>query len=246
MLTFEYGIFARNGFSSLYLDNFGYSLTSILAYFVAYLLFGALSLRKTKEELMNGWIGKMYVGVFGLFVSTIAGHLQSQILFSGIQLLKMDLSVDVYSRTSYVMAYLLFFVIMGLQVWCLFKIITIYKKKKAVEMSGLRNDRAVVERSTIPANNVISESMQPSIDDRWNETKYAMLFDSFKDTSKHSFLFTYWMQFYKYSLHPSDLAVPECASLAMSIDRYSGNHLLTDHSHNQAVQREKCSLGILF
>ena len=38
--------------------------------------------------------------------------------------------------------------------------------------------------------------MPPSVDDRWNEMKYAMLFDSFKDTSKHSFLFAYWMQLY--------------------------------------------------
>ena len=140
MLTFEYGIFARNGFSSLYLDNFGYSLTSLLAYFVVYLLFGALSLRRTKEELMNGRIGKIYISVFGLFVSTIAGHLQSQILFSGIQLLKLDSSVDAYSRISYAMAYLLFSVIMGLQVWCLFKIITIYKKKmEAIKADALKN-----------------------------------------------------------------------------------------------------------
>ena len=197
MLIFEYGIFARNGFSSLYLDNFGYSLTSILAYFALYLLFGALSLRKTKEELINGWIGKIYIAVFGLFVSTIAGHLQSQILFSGIQLLKADLSVDVYSRISFVMGYLLFSIIIGLQILCLFKVNTIYNKKmKVIEANSLRDDRIISGRSVVPVNNSISETTQPSIDDRWNEMKYAMLFDSFKETSKHSFFFTYWMQLY--------------------------------------------------
>ena len=36
----------------------------------------------------------------------------------------------------------------------------------------------------------------PSVDDRWIEKKYAMFFDSFKETTKHQFFFTYWMTLY--------------------------------------------------
>ena len=107
MLTFEYGIFARNGFSSLYLDNAGHSLAETMAYFAAYLLIAVITLRRTKEKLMSGWIGKIYVAVFGLFASTLAGRFQSQILFAVIQLLKPDLLVDAYSIISYIMAYLM-------------------------------------------------------------------------------------------------------------------------------------------
>ena len=201
MLTFEYGIFDRNGLSSLYLDNAGHSLAETMAYFAAYLLIGAFSLRRTKEELINGWIGRTYVAIFGLFASTLAGHFQSQILFAVIQLLKPDLLVDAYTITSHITAYFVFCAVIGLQLVCFFKVRAIFNKKTAAEKvdspenNGNINGRRA-ETRPIPANNLISETIPPSIDDKWDEMKYAMFFDSFKDTSKHSFFFTYWMTLY--------------------------------------------------
>ena len=197
MITFEYGIFARNGFSSLYLDNIGHSLTEIMAYFAAYLLFEVISLRRTKEELMNGRVGKIYVSILGLFVSTIAGRFQSHILFAVIQLFKIDLFVDIYPRISYVMAYLLLSVAIGLQLICFFKVRAIfYIKVKVNKLDDSENSKIANDINIIPVNNFLSEATQPDTDDRWKEMKYSMFFNSFKETCKHSFFFTYWMTLY--------------------------------------------------
>ena len=197
MLTFEYGIFARNGLSSLYLDNIGHSLTEIMAYLMLYLLFGAISLRRTKEELLNGRVGRIYVGILGLFISTIAGRFQSHILFVVIQILKIDLFVDIYPRISYVMAYFLFSVVIGLQLLCFFKVRAIFSiKVKVDKLDDSENSKIANDISAIPVNNFLSETTQPNPDERWKEMKYSMFFNSFKETCKHSFFFTYWMTAY--------------------------------------------------
>ena len=197
MLIFEYEVFEQNQMSSLYLDNYGDSLTGVMAFFAIYLLCGIKSLTKTKEELMSCRIGKIYVGIFGLFISTLTGGIQSQILYSVIQLLRPDLFADRYSRISYFTAYLLFSVTLGLQTLCFFTVNTILNKKmKIIKAKRLRNRRIRSNRRALRINNPIAAIIPPSTDDRWKEMKYAMFFDPFKETSKHSFLFGYWITLY--------------------------------------------------
>ena len=196
MLTFQYGIFEQNQFSSLYLDNVGNSVVGIMVYSLIYFVLGIISLTKTKEQLMNTRVGKVYVSVFGLFISTIAGQTQSQVLFSAIQLIRFDLFVDLYTRISYIMAYLLS-AVLGIQIWCFFKVKTIFDKKtKIIEVNVPNNVRVRSHIYGITINNLSEITASPSIDDRWNEMKYAIFFDTYKETSKHSFFFNYWMTLY--------------------------------------------------
>ena len=223
MLILEYGVFEKNQMSSLYLDNYGDSITGIMVYSVLSSIFGVMSITKTKEELMNGRIGKIYNVVFGLFVSTISGNIQSQILYSTIQLLRLNLFVDLYSRMSYLVAYLLLSVVVGLQILCFLKVMTIFKKKiEVIKAKRLKDRRMRNNRRTLSMNNFVAVTMPPSVDDRWDETKYAMFFDSFKETSKHSFVFTYWMTVYSaiyilLILSLQSLPVLQCLSITILV-----------------------------
>ena len=223
MLTLEYGIFEQNGFSSLYLDNYGDSITGIMIYFALFLLFGIASLYKTKEELVTCRTGKIYAGIFGLFVSTISGGIQSQTLYFAIQFLKVDLFVDLYSRISYFTAYLLFSVAIGVQLICFFKVITIFNKKiEVIETERLRKSRIRKSRFAIPVNNFLEIAIPLSTDDVWNEKKYSMFFNSFKESSKHSFLFTYWITLYNIIyilliLSLQNLPVLQCLSILVLV-----------------------------
>ena len=223
MLIFKYGEFEHNQVSPLYLDNYGDSITGIMVYFTIYSIFGVMSLTKTKEELMNGRIGKIYIAVFGLFVSTISGSIQSQLLYFLLQFLRLNLFVDLYSRMSYLVAYLLFSAAVGLQTLCFLRVMVIFKKKmKAIEFKSLRDRRDTSYRVALPIDNFMAETMPLSVDDRWDETKYAMFFDSFKEASKHSFAFTYWMTVYSaiyilLILFLQNLPVLQCLSITIIV-----------------------------
>ena len=222
-LIFEYGIFEQNQLSSLFLDNYGDSLTGFMVYLAIYLFCAAISLAKTKEKLLNCRIGRIYVAVFGLFVSTISGGIQSQILFSAIQFLEMDLLIDVYSRISYITAYLFLCVTVGLQALCFFEVMKIFNKKmKVIKAERLRKRRIRRERSSEPRDNLRTGTDQPSVDDIWKEKKYEIVFNSFKETNKHSFFFTYWMMLYDIIyivliLALQNIPVFQCLSLVILI-----------------------------
>ena len=199
MLYFEYGAFEQNNLSSLYLDNYGDSITGLMAHFTIFLLLGLFSLTKTKEELMSCRAGKFYITFFGLTLSTICGGIQTQIIVSAIQLLRPDLFVNFYSMISYFVAYFMILAAIGLQIICFFKLKNIFDKKmKVMEAERLKKARIRNRRRTISMDNflVVVPQPPPSVDDRWDEAKYAMFFDCFKETSKHSFFFGYWMTLY--------------------------------------------------
>ena len=198
-LIFEYGVFEQNQLSSLFLDNYGDSLTVFMVYLAIYLFCAAISLTKTKEKLLNCRIGRVYVVVFGLFVSIVSGNIQSQLLFSTIQFLEMDLLINVYCRISYVTAYLVFMCDNRTTSTLFFGEVTkiFNKKMKAIKIERFRKRRSRRERSSDTSEIILlTVAAQPSVDDRWTEKKYAIVYNSFKETSKHSFFFTYWMILY--------------------------------------------------
>ena len=134
-----------------------------------------------------------------------------------------------YPRISYVMAYLLFSATIGLQLLCFYKVRSIFnkktqaKKEDSPEEDSPEDGEVASDLSAIPANNFLeTATIQPSIDDRWIEMKYAMFFNSFKETSKHAFFFTYWITLYNILyilliLSLQDVPVFQCLSIIILV-----------------------------
>mgnify|MGYP000877969813 CR=1 FL=1 len=168
-LVFNYGIFEKNHFSALYLDNNGDFLTEIFIYGGICLLTGVISPCMIKENLARTRIGKVYAITTGLLLSNVFGHIQTLTLFSLIQILKVSLVVDAYSGVGYFLAYLTLTSVVALYILCFFKLKAIFEKK-APELEPLKKEA-----------------------DEWNETKYEMLYEDFKESSRSSFFFSYWI-----------------------------------------------------
>jgi hypothetical protein len=172
-LVFKYGIFEKNQMSSLYLDNYGDSLTQNMIYLGVCLLAIVLSKCTRTENLVTSVFGRFYAIALGMFLSNVFGQIQSQILFSTLQILKTNLLLNFYSGASYFMAYFTMTSIIGLQIFTFFKLKTIFASKE--RLKKLHN-----------------QDIQDDLKARWTEKRFELLFDSFKEGNKYTFFFTYW------------------------------------------------------
>ena len=177
-VVFNYGIFEKNQFSALYLDNNGDFLTELLGYGCAWFLTGVICSITVKENLARTKIGKVYAITIGLIFSNVFGHVQTLTLFSLIQILKISLVVDAYTGISYILAYLTLTSVAGLYVLCFIKLKAIFDKKFKSKYT-IRSSREL-------------EAFKDEKDE-WNEMKYEMLYEDFNETSPSSFFFAYWI-----------------------------------------------------
>ena len=180
--VFNYGIFEKNQFSALYLDNNGDFLVELFIYGVLYLMAGIISIRKRKENLSRTRIGKFYAITTGLFLSNMFGHIQTLTLFSLIQMLKVSLVVDAYTRVSYLLAYLTLTTVAALYILCFFKLKAIFENKSKPKYTIWKRRGRPYGRKSLK-----------NEDNEWNEMKYEMIFGDFKETNRSSFFFTYWV-----------------------------------------------------
>jgi hypothetical protein len=143
-LVFNWGIFQKDQISSLYLDNYGDSMTEVMIYAGIYLTTSLFKFLSKTNKLVDSFARKAYLTAFSLLVSNILGILQGQILFSILQIIRMDLFLDKYSRLSLITGYLTLSICLGLLFFCFFRLENIYNNKKRlksrlVEIS--RNDK---------------------------------------------------------------------------------------------------------
>jgi hypothetical protein len=177
LLIFPWGIFQKNQISSLYFDNFGGTLTEIMIHLSLLLAIGGFALTQTIERLSKSFVGRTYATIFSFFASDIFGTLQSQILFSLLQTLKVDLLLDTYSRLSFLMGYFSLTCSIGLISFCFFRVLTVFRRKKS-------NWRPTMSDQ---------EGISTYIQIKWFEKKYAFLFEDVKIRSKNRFLFAFWL-----------------------------------------------------
>ena len=178
LLTFNWGIFEDNQISSLYLDNFGDALTQMLFYFGIYALVALFTIRCQKERMLFSWIGKIHIIAFSFFGSTLFGAIQGQLLFSTIQILRMDLSSDKYSQLSLVTAYLTLALFLGFLTGGFFRLQSIWIAQKK-------------KRSNMVQTNL--DDREASLQDEWLEKKYEFMHGDFINEKQNQFLFLYWI-----------------------------------------------------
>lgn len=181
-IVFNFGIFEESEMSALFLDNYGDSLTEIMAYTAIFLIAAMFAVCKSKETLATSYIGRAYSIAVGLFLSNAFGQIQSQVLFGMIQLLKTSLLVDPYSICSYVVAWITLSSAFGVQIFCFVKLSEIFSFKEKSNMKQFASNTKEKEDSARRA--------------KWMELKYEMLFDSFEDDSKNQFFFSSWLGAY--------------------------------------------------
>lgn len=175
MIIFNWGIFKQNQISSLYFDNFGDALIELLAYVGVYILAVLLKLSSKMEKLIISWTGTIYVAAFSFLVSNVLGKIQSQILFSILQIIRMDLFIDTYSRMSLMIAYFTMSISVGLIIYCFHKLEIIFKNKGNKEKKELWG------------------KTNYGIQRRWIEKKYEFMFRDFKSDTANRFFFGFWV-----------------------------------------------------
>ena len=179
LLIFPWGSFRRSQISSLFLDNFGDTLTELVGQLVLYILMACVTCSMKIEKLNRSFTGKLYVIAFGLFASGIFGKLQSQLLYSILQMLKFNLLLDSYSIMSLLTGYLTLSFSIGLHVFCFFRMQSIFNNQASLEM----------RKSSTSDLRVSSIGTEPD----WSEKKYEFLFVDFKSSQKNHFFFAYWI-----------------------------------------------------
>ena len=177
LLIFPWGIFHTNQISSLYLDNYGDSLTAAMVNLGLFIIFGALALSQDTKKLTNSFLGKVYVTTFSLFTSTILGTIQSQLLFSILQLLKFDLLFDAYSVMSLLVGYFTLSFSIGLTIFCFFRTLTVFKRK-TIHWRPKISDKQGIKRY---------------IQIKWFEKKYEFLFQDLRSRNRRGFFFAFWL-----------------------------------------------------
>lgn len=182
-LILDWGIFKKNQISSLYLDNFGDSLTEMMIYITAFFLTLTFTFTSKIEKLIKSFAGKAYVTTFSFFLTNVFAKLQGQILhsvmqllFSFLQVLRMDQFVDTYLILSLLTGYLTLSVAVGLVFICYFKCRSIWENKEKLKYKR------------ITATNPIQKARY-----KWLEKKYGFLFGDFKENTANQFLFGFWV-----------------------------------------------------
>ena len=194
LLIFPWGIFETNQISSLFFDNFGDGLTEIMVYLGLYLLMAGVAYSIKVGRLSESLAGRLYATVFSFFAASFFGKLQSLLLYSIIQILRMNLLFDNYSRMSLLFGYFTPSFAIGLLVFCFFKLLAIFKTKnkpaRNIESVFSGGSTTILTRSTKIADEKGSSS---SGHIQWLEKKYEFLFDDYKDSQKIHFFFAYYL-----------------------------------------------------
>ena len=174
-LVFEWGVFEQSQISSLYLDNYGDSMTEILIYFGVYLLTFLFIIKKMPEELVTSFLGKVYALAFSFFYSNIFGSIQSQVLFSTLQLLSAKLTTEKYSGVSLFIGYFTLLLLIALLIGGFFRLrqVSLYTST----YSQVPNDI----------------SIEAKMKARWMRKKYEFMHEDFKHSTKHQAFFLYWI-----------------------------------------------------
>ena len=178
-LIFNWGVFEKNQISALYLDNVGDALTEMMIYTGFFLLALLFTLSSKTEPLSSSSLAsKAYVTAFSNLLGNMIGKIQSQILFAVIQIIKLNLFVDSYSRLSLFTAYLTTSILLGVLTLCFFRLQQIFQHKKS------SRDRKWI----------VSEDDQfKSTRIKWLEKKYEFLYGDFKSGQVNHFFFIYWI-----------------------------------------------------
>ena len=176
-IIFNWGIFHKNEISALFFDNFGDSLTEFMIYLGLFLLSVFITFTPKAKKLMGSFSEKAYITTFSFLVANIFGKIQSQILFSILQIIKTSFKFDVYSSLSLFTAISTTLVVLIVMVVCFFKL------KKIFNYQGH-------SRNAIPCNH---NSDRAILECKWLEKKYEFLIGDFKDSNKNQFFFAYWI-----------------------------------------------------
>ena len=177
LLIFPFGIFQTNQISSLFLDNFD-ALTETIARLGAFLLIACFTYSMRIEKLSHSMMGKLHVITFNFFASSLFGQFQSLLLYSILQILKLDLFLDSYSIISYLIGYLTLSLTIGLLVFCFFRVLSIFNNRNNREENSPQ----------IPSD---ESSLSIRNQTRWLKKKYEFLFDDFKKSQKKHFFFAF-------------------------------------------------------
>ena len=193
LLIFPWGIFETNQISSLFFDNFGDGLTEIMVHFGLFLFMAGITCTMQIGKLGESLAGRLYATVFSFFAANFFGKLQSLLLFSIMQILRMGLSLDAYSRMSLVFGYFTASFAIGLLVFCFFKLQMIFKNKNKPHSkteAGVSEGSIVMTRSIQAPDEKASSTIQRI---QWMEKKYEFLFEDYKDSQKIHFFFAYYL-----------------------------------------------------
>ena len=194
LLIFPWGIFETNQISSLFLDNFGDGLTEIMVYLGLYLLMAGVAYSIKVGRLSESLAGRLYATVFSFFAANFFGKVQSLLLFSIMQILRMDLFFDSYSRMSLLFGYFTTSFAIGLLVLCFFKLQVIFKNKNkppSPTEGGRSEDDLLKIRTTKTEAGENASKTNHQV--QWMEKKYEFLFEDYKDNKKTHFFFAYYL-----------------------------------------------------
>ena len=193
LLIFPNGIFQTNQISSLFLDNFGDGLTEIMVHLGLYLFMAGIICTMQIGKLGESLAGRLYATVFSFFAANFFGKVQSLLLFSIMQILRMDLFFDSYSRMSLLFGYFTTSFAIGLLVFCFFRMLTIFKNKN--KPASTTETVVSGENTTKTLYTHAADANLSSTDGQiqWLEKKYEFLFEDYKDTEKKHFFFAYYL-----------------------------------------------------
>ena len=205
--TFKWGIFETGQVSALYLDNLGDDLTQMMIYVGIYLIAVLFSLSSKIEHLVKSIGGTTYVAAFGFLVSNILGPLQTQVLFGMIQIINSNMNLDLYCKVSIFMAYLTMAIVFGLLFFGFFRVRRVYKKEQEerrklrmeMELELEKERERELEEKTDHGSpekketNSIQDKHGKHHDVKWIEKKYEFMFGDFKNKSRNTFFFAYWL-----------------------------------------------------
>ena len=171
-IIFNWGIFETDQISALFLDNFGDALTELMIYLGLFLLALLFKLFSKIKKRLHSFARKVYVTTFSFFMANILGKVQSQVLFALVQIVKLNLFFDTYSRLSLITGIATISILIGVLTYCFFQVLSVFKNRKASKnaVSRKNHDQCI-----------------------WLEKKYEFMIGDFKDWNKNQFFFAYWM-----------------------------------------------------
>ena len=193
LLIFPYGIFQTNQISSLFLDNFGDALTEIMIHLGMYLIMAGITYSIQIRKLSDSFVGRISVTVFSFFASGVIGKLQSELLYSVMQILKIDLFLDTYSRISFFTGYFIISFSIGLLIFCFFRALRIFQIRN-MNTSNHSEESKLKNRSHIKKIKKMNEpEMNIASSNKWLEKKYEFLYEDFNHSYKNQFFFGFWL-----------------------------------------------------
>ena len=224
LVIFPWGIFETNQISSLFLDNFGDGLTEIMVYLGLYLFMAGVTYSIHIGRLGESLAGRLYATVFSFFAANFFGKVQSLLLFSIMQILRMGLLFDSYSIMSLLFGYFTSSFAIGLLVFCFFKLQVIFKNKNKPDS---KTETGVSEGSTMMSQSTKAEASEnvskTNHQLQWLEKKYEFPFDDYKDAQKIHFFFAYYLTAFNaiYILlivSLQTIPVLQCFSITLGVD----------------------------